>query len=167
MMLVKTTTKKKYQEIDKQRDFMDKMFVKLRLTKLEDWKKVSHNKYCENGGKAILYSQYGNKFNDLLSTIYPNYPWYFEEELSIEKQRKIMEKLSLKFKLTSLNDWLKISTQQINSQIEGKRVFKIYNNKYKLLRALYPTHKWNFDKNSKKELEILQKKTPINEQTVL
>jgi len=57
--------------------FMDWLFQKLQLKKLDDWYNINDFDIIENGGKDIL-QRYGSSFN-LLLAMYPNHQWKYRE----------------------------------------------------------------------------------------
>ena len=150
-----------YKSIENQQEFMEELFYKFNLKKLNDWLKIKSNKIMEfPGGKYLLLHRYHANFHRFLSSIYPNYPWQFFNLIkrkkknnfkSIEKQKEFMDKLFIKFKLNSLNDWKNISREVIIKN-GGKKLLKnYYNNDMKfLLLTLYPNFCWNFSHPSLK-----------------
>ena len=147
------------------RKSIDRIFLKLNLQNLEDWKQVSINNFKKKGGEEII-KFYSHNMENCLQTIYPNYPWkkisfespsqsfsrdYFR---SIENQRKYLDFLFRKFYLQNLDDWLEISSYKI-IQNGGTSLLSLYSfDRKKLLSNVYPDHPWQFEKlkiNNKKE----------------
>ena len=147
-----------YKSISLQRKVMDKIFQKLKLNSLDDWKFVKMKKIVEFGGTQIL-RKYKHDFKLIMKTIYPEHNWsnlndHFENipiSKSIEKQQKRMEKLFIKLKLNSLDDWLNVSRLKIVENIGGCMFYSLYNGKMeKLLTTIYPYYPWDFSNcNSK------------------
>ena len=143
--------------IESQRKKMDKLFIKLKLKSVEDWLNIKIKNFIKKGGCSLMYKHYRGDFKILLSTIYPNFPWNFPPTLqntillsrnyfqSFENQRKFMDKLFIKYKLKSLDDWLNISQFKIMKEDRGYALFRNYNQDYSLLLSkIYPHHRWNF-----------------------
>ena len=124
---------------------MDKLFKKFQLKSLEDWKKISILKILNNGGEKLI-NEYENNMNKILTSIYPNYPWQLINFNSIENQRKFLEKLFIKYKLKSLDDWLIVERgKRIIIKNGGEELLKKYNRDYYLLLStIFPQHQWKF-----------------------
>ena len=144
-----------FKSFENQKDFLDKIFTKFQFKTMDNWLNFSATKLKLNGGYSLLHSFYSNNFSLLLSTIYPNFPWQFDQLhlkskinyfKSIENQRKFMDELYAKFQLKSLDDWLLISRRKIVIH-KGKRlIIDQYNNNYfSLLSTIYPNFPFNFD----------------------
>ena len=147
--------------IEKQREFMDQLFKKLKLKSIVDWVYISQKKFKRNGGRYLL-KKYNLNTRKLLLNIYPNFPWKFTNERkitveridktknfeTIENHRKMMEKMFFSLHLKTIDDWLHIG--QFNFIKEGGRsILRFYNgNMKKLLLIIYPNYPW---KNIKKE----------------
>ena len=138
-------------KIENQRKAMDKLFIKLKLISVEDWVNIKITKFEENGGKSLLL-KYDRNFMKLLTTIYPHFPWQFPQKIieksagyfkSIENQRNFMEKLSIKFNLQSLDDWINISRKKLIQNGGYTLIVSEYKkDKIKLLSSLYPNFPW-------------------------
>ena len=146
----KKKLKENFQLIEKQRLFADHFFYQLKLKKLDDWLKISKQKWKKNGAFSLLVI-YHHRLEKLLSAIYPNFPWNFEELIktkkkiqSIDYQRKLMEEIFIKLNLKSVDDWLKISTRKFRRR-GGEKLYSFYHyNYYLLLSSIYPNHLWKF-----------------------
>ena len=160
-----------FKSIENQKIFMNYLFKKLNLNKLNDWLGISRNQIILNGGKILLLNYYANDMKELLRSIYPNHQWKFdlnnknvnnikEYFQSLKNQRKFMDELSIKFLLNSKDDWLKISRKQI--KINGGLILLNYyeNNMQKLLSSVYPEHHWKFEQllliNSKEYFKSIE-----------
>ena len=139
-------------QMEKQSKLMEKIFIKAKLKSMDDWINISTKKMIRNGGEKLLEYYEGNMKN-LLLNIYPNFPWE-EENLklkckfyninfkSIEKQREFMDKLFIKFKLNSLDEWLNILKERIKDE-KGFNLLRKYNfDLKKLLLSIYPNYPW-------------------------
>ena len=139
-----------FQSFENQKKFMDDLFEKWKMTSLDDWLTISRNKLINNKGRNLIVYHYKNDINQLLLSIYQNYPWSFaknnfEKYLSqIDTQRKIIEEIFVKLKLNELNDWLKVTRSQMLKN-GGRKLLNYYeNNMQKLLKSIYPFHHWQF-----------------------
>ena len=147
--------------IDNQKLFMDKLFNQFGLKSLDDWVDIPRNKIIKNGGKYLINYIYLNDKMKLLSTIYPNFPFEFDDQINkknyfaiIQKQRKRMDKIYTKFQLKSLDDWLYFSKKKFKLNGGHNLLANYYENDMKkLLSSIYPNHLWQFDK-----LKIISKK---------
>ena len=134
-------------DIDKQREFMEDLFVKLKLKSMDEWMRVTRDKIRRNGGDWLV-KYYKNEMKDLLSSIYPFHCWQFS---SLKKQMKIssvddhrikFDQLFIKLNLKTLDDWLAIPKMKI-SQSGGNALISLYRgNLFHLLHTLYPNFPW-------------------------
>ena len=136
--------------IENQQDFMDDLFIKLNLNSLDDFLTIDKRNLILNGGRLLLKLNENNNEN-ILTSIYPHYPWSFEYKesleyfpLSIENQKEFMDKLFIKFKLKSVNDWIHISKKRIIRNGGNKILLQYNNNKIQLLSAIYPNNDWRY-----------------------
>ena len=151
----KLSTKKQFKIIEYQIDFMEKIYKEFQFTCLEDFQSISKKKLIEQGGKSLIEFYYHGDIKKLLSTVFPNFPWLFEDENnnnnnnnnnihSIENQRKIMNNLFQKLKLIKLNDWLKVKKKEMIDKGASKLLSIYSNDMKKLLTTIYPDHPWKF-----------------------
>ncbi len=61
-----------WKHISNQREFMDQLAKKLRITHFDDWAKIGAKRVYNNGGSYLL-SKYPN-LRTALQTVYPEYP---------------------------------------------------------------------------------------------
>ena len=171
----KRFTKNYFQSINNQKLFMDYLFKELNLKSIDDWLKISKQTFHDYKAEKLL-KLYSGNVNSLLYSIYPNHQWNFDNiQLThrffqkIENQRYFTHYLYKKLELTSLDDWKNITKSEIKTH-GGKYLLTIYNNnKKRLLRAMYPNHKWKFmiDFNFKtlesrrKFMDVLYKKLKL------
>ena len=139
-----------FKSIQNQRQFMDNLFQKFNLKSFDDWLNISRKKIRENGGKSLLFFYYQNNFSHLLSSIYPNFPFQFNQLKphfhlyfkSIDHQRLFMDNLFTKFRLKSLEDWLNISQHKIRKN-GGEMLFYYYKFDFShILQTIYPNFPW-------------------------
>ena len=148
--------KKDFNNLEKQQKYMENLYNKLKLKSVEEWLKMSRKKIILNGGFALV-KYFSNDFNLLLKTIYPNFPWEFEQLkykskffLSLKNQTQFIEYLYYKYHLTSFDQLYKITAFKIRKN-GGKSILKIYlNDVYRLFRTIYPNFPFNFKEKKKK-----------------
>ena len=155
-----------FNSIEKQKNFMDNLFNLFNLKSFDDWNKIKEKEIKLYGGKELLEIYQQNKLK-LLTTIYPNYPWNFDEiskqkinnnnnnnnnnnssnisNRSIKIYRKFMDDLFIKLKLKSFDDWMNIPKEKIKI---------IYNNHFKgdfqlLFKIIYPNFPFDFSSSQK------------------
>ena len=164
-------SKLNFNSIEKQREFMDELFIKLNLNSLDDWLNIKRIKIKKNGGKRIL-KEYENKMNFLLSSIYPNHPWNFNKEkmgkrdknLKLKKEQKKMDFYFVKLKLKTLDDWLSLSKSNLlfithklsreleenSAGIQNENSNENVNFLIAILQRVYPNFPWEFSQQSSK-----------------
>ena len=135
--------------------FMEELFIKFKLTTLDNWLKISREKLKLNSGKSLL-QIYNNDLRNLLTTLYPNFPWNFEsikiikpnDFSSIDKQREFMDQLYQKLQLKALEDWIKIPRKEIRNKGGENLLYGRYKKIYLtgLLQTIYPNYPWDFTK---------------------
>ena len=175
-LLLKFKSHHYFTSIENQREFMDYLFKKFKFKSFDDWVKLSREKLKEERGGFSLLSQYNNNNNNnnnnnmknILTTIYPNYPWeklFFRQNkfLSREEQINCLEKIYDRLKLNSFDDWLQISKEKFIQN--GGKYLKINSKKKKamknLLSNLYPNFPWDFSSykfNSYEKLKLIDKR---------
>ena len=146
---ININSKQYFENITNQQQFMDQLFINLNLKTLDDWKFIANRTlFNVTKGKPLL-DYYSNNINNLLSSIYPNYPWNFSSKgdlSSIETQRALMDQLLIKFNLSSLNDWLLVPKKSFRNEKSLRKILrKYYNNNFKqFLFTIYPNQMWDF-----------------------
>ena len=151
--IMRISTNIYFKSIENQRLFMGKLYRKLKLKKISDFKKISKRKFQINGGQSLYETYYRGDLLSLLSSIYPNYPWYIiEDEIEniifnvkdIKVQQNFMENLFYQFKLIDLGDWIYFSQYNIKLY-GGKNLLEEYDYNMKiLLITIYPNYPWPF-----------------------
>ena len=160
-----------FKSFENQKKFMEKLFFKLKLNSIEDWHKISKRKIIKNRGKNLIYYFYSNDLKKLLTTIYPNFAWEFDDKIhskkiapadqffSLQSQRQFMDNLFIKLNLKTINEWEnKRSKIQSNG---GTLLLSKYPKYSDFLSTIYPNFPWNFDqfitrKNSLKYFQLIE-----------
>ncbi len=57
-----------------QKEFMEWLFHKIGMKKLDDWYDVTNRQIRENGGRGLL-NQYGDSLSRMVQSVYPEHPW--------------------------------------------------------------------------------------------
>ena len=154
-----------FKSIENQQNFMYKLFIKFKLKTIDEWNNISRSKVIRNGGSSLIV-KYNHNMKDLLSSIYPNFPWNFTSLKfrmkfhSIEDQRKRMDQIFDKLQLKSPDDWVNISREIIVQKGGGKLLYDIFNGDFiKLLTTIYPNFPFDFPiqmKISKNEFNSIE-----------
>ena len=163
-----------FQSIENQNQFIDSLFEKLKLNSLDDWLKISKKKIIKNGGKYLIKFYFDNNKKKLLTTIYPNFPWNFEEIInneqlnSIDFQKELMQKIFHYYNFSQLNDWMKISRFQMRSTDEGRKLISYYaNDMKKLLSTIYPNFKFQFQQMKFRPSQKYKKSPDFNKKQLI
>ena len=143
-----------FKSMEKQQEFMEELFYKLSFARMEEWLSLSSNKFIQHGGKRLIITQYKRDMKTLLSSIYPNYCWEFDNRKqtspplsSLNNQQKRMEELFVKLKLQRMEDWVKVKRRTFNKS-GGKQLLLLYNRNFQtLLLSLYPNYPWHYHCN--------------------
>ena len=144
-----------FASLQHQRKFMDDLFVKFKLKKLDDWKKVKYTKMWKYGGKTLLTQHYSNDMRKLLSSIYPEHRWKFDGSTTTkahftkipESQYHFIEDLYKKLDLKSFEDFYTVSIRNFEG---GRNLSAMYDDKKsKLFKKLYPNYPWQFEEEFK------------------
>ena len=140
-------TKISFHNLNFQRNFMDNLGNKLNLQSLNDWLKIKRISIIKNGGKYLLVNCYLNDIKKLLSTIYYDHNWNFNDLKyksngnyfnNFQFHSDKINNLKKKFNIEKKNDWFRISNEI---------------NLIKSLKLIYPNEKWkknHFQNRSKK-----------------
>ena len=145
--------------------YMDELYSILNLKSLGDWQYSKKLIIKKRGGKRLLLN-YSNNMRNLLPSIYPNYPWEFDNILryhydneflsSIENQKKFLNYLMEKFNLNSIDDWKKISRNKLLENGAQRLLAHYSNDMKKLLTSLYPHHNFSFSSEKIKFIPNLE-----------
>src|SRR4051812_39159613 len=122
------------------KQIFDGLGFKLGYNRLDDWYNISPEEITKNGGDTVLRT-YGGSIVETLQTLYPKHswlPWRFntlppDYWKSKANQRDFFEWLSKQLGHKGLDDWYKVSRDEILRQ-GGRGVLTEHNNL--VLRAL-------------------------------
>ena len=154
--------------------FLSRLFIKFKLKSLSDWSFVPIKKIKKQGGGRMIKYYYQNNLQQMFQTIYPNFPWNFEEIKKEEKEKmkitryrhRFADRLFKKLKLKTMEDWERVTKIDICSM--GGEIFLQYykGNKYEMARSIYVNYPWvirsanqnNIEENIHRFLLISQRK---------
>eukprot|EP01114_Cavostelium_apophysatum_P015049 TRINITY_DN4029_c0_g1_i1.p1 TRINITY_DN4029_c0_g1~~TRINITY_DN4029_c0_g1_i1.p1 ORF type:complete len:863 (+),score=120.67 TRINITY_DN4029_c0_g1_i1:176-2764(+) len=147
--------KKKWDDSDLRRRFLERLANELELKNLSDWRRVDAKLFISKGGRGFL-EHYGRNLPYLLSENVPGYEVPFEEFAkmpnsywdNIEHQRNFVDRFAKKMNLQNQADWTKISNIDVIKN-GGVRWLNLYDDSIYLgLRAAHP--EWNWDDTTPK-----------------
>ena len=137
---------------DNQIHFMEELYKTLNLNSLEEWcTKISLNRFYKEGGAGIL-RQFNDKYSNLLTNIYPNFPWDFITTKhkptnfwkSIDNQKQFLDNLFIQLKFQNLEDFLKLPKKTLKVG-GGFSILEQYKGDIRLLlQTVYPHYNWKF-----------------------
>lgn len=128
---------------------MDKIAKELYIDTLDDWYKFTSKQIRQKA--PFVGSKYKGSLLEALQNIYPDHNWdglrfatvsrgYWQ---SVDNQRKLMDKIGEELGVKVLDDWYKVSTQEVLSR-RASFVTNIYHGSLSnTLKQLYPEHPWN------------------------
>ena len=122
---------------------MEKLFTKLKLKTIDEFYNINKETYSKHGGQSLVYYHYPNHQN-LLKSLYPNYPWNFEE-IEHNYYRNLLHQLYLRYNLQNIDEYLLLRRSKLQRTPQGKKLLQFFQNDYKeLLKTLFPNHQWKF-----------------------
>ena len=131
-----------FKPMENQQFFMEKLYKVLKFESLEDFIFLRKKQILKYGGQSLLSYHYRNNLEDLLSTIYPNFPWDFSNLLSKRQLRfkkhfhyytEKLKIIQMNFKVSEMKDWYRI------------RLRTDYINLYEALSTVFPHMKWDME----------------------
>ena len=138
-----------FKDMKNQQLFMDNLYYILNLKSFDEFKHFTKKVFIKYGGKKLISFYYSDNLENLLLSIYPYYPWEFNQNqlfYSIEKQSINMNEIFKTLKLNTLDDFLLINN--VKQILNTKKLLKNYSNDIQqLLMEIYPNFPWNFDIN--------------------
>ena len=159
----------KFASIEKQKIFMDELYVKFQLKSMDEWVFVTRKKLIQNGGRKLLFI-YSNDMKSLLNSIYPSHHFPFDLKKkdyltyfqSIENQKEFVDQLVKKLKLKWEGDIISLPYYKLVKN--GGRILlsKYSNDRVKLLSSLYPHLNFTQIINQKNEEKIKKRKKFIS-----
>ena len=140
-----------WKDEDNQRLYLDHLSKKLKISNLEDWKKVTEYVLKKNGGSGLL--KYYSNVHEALEKLYPEENWniFNRKRLpndfwnSLENQRKFMNFVKQKLNIQKMEDWYSVKTLDIK-ELGGSRLLHIYPSIEDLFTTIFPNYEWDFTK---------------------
>lgn len=141
-------TRKNWQDIDTQRNFIEKLANKKNLKIPEELDKLSFVDIVSDGGRQLL-RKYSSLF-EMYKTLYPEYTWNIIDFSktprntwdNIDNQKEFFTNLMKKLDLQSPLELSQINTTTVRS-LGGRTILEKYSSYYELLRTLYPDENWS------------------------
>ena len=145
--LIITPKKKKEKNLTKLQTYqqlIDHIYTKLKFQTLDDFLHMKKELLFQNGGKNLLFNVFSNNMKQLLTNLYPNYPFDFKKlkknnirrtkfQLKekgywklIKNQQSFMDDLFVKLKLNCMNDWHNISRNIISIHGGSLLIYRYY-----------------------------------------
>eukprot|EP01118_Nematostelium_gracile_P005548 TRINITY_DN1762_c0_g1_i1.p1 TRINITY_DN1762_c0_g1~~TRINITY_DN1762_c0_g1_i1.p1 ORF type:complete len:516 (-),score=96.38 TRINITY_DN1762_c0_g1_i1:23-1516(-) len=140
---------------------MQRIAQELRITKMEDWYTVNVAQIREKGGGELLRS-YQDSPSKMIMAVFAQHEWDlfrfvqkpkgFWDDLNI--QRRVMDDLTHKLNITTMQDWYHVTAAQIREKGGGRLLQKYSNSPCKMVVSLLKQHKWDLSEfASQKKLE--------------
>eukprot|EP01114_Cavostelium_apophysatum_P007737 TRINITY_DN1990_c0_g1_i5.p1 TRINITY_DN1990_c0_g1~~TRINITY_DN1990_c0_g1_i5.p1 ORF type:complete len:848 (+),score=203.21 TRINITY_DN1990_c0_g1_i5:93-2636(+) len=142
-----------WQGADQQRDFFDRLAVRLGLQTWQDWYKVSGKTIKEHGGTSVL-RYFKDCPSKALMALYPEHPWnpHRFEKVSNKfwqdpaNQRKYFDKIGKELNIKHWEDWYLVTREQVFKNA-GFTILRYYGDSLmNALEAVYPEHPWKSHK---------------------
>jgi hypothetical protein len=133
--------------------FLDQLWKKLGLKRMEDWYEVTLNTLIDHGANGIL-SKYSFSPSKMLLEVYPNHDWIIWKFKCVPQgfwdnagnRKEFLNWLEKQMYITKWTDWYRISQKQI-SKVASTTVIQRYG-MMSLLKEAFPQWKWDLDKLS-------------------
>tara|TARA_B100001996_G_scaffold27295_1_gene20949 strand:+ start:141 stop:2144 length:2004 start_codon:yes stop_codon:yes gene_type:complete len=135
---------------DNQKTYMKWVGELLGCTTMEDWYKIQGKDFTDNYGVTLLYNYYNGSPIQLLESIFPDYkwlPWCFTIANNgfwhtLENQKNYMDWLGERLGYKTMDDWYAITLEDFDNNYGGGLSTKYSHSPERLLKAIYPNHKW-------------------------
>ena len=140
-----------WKDIKHQKDYMDWLGKKLGYTMMDDWYKINQKDIYNNYGNGLLTTHYNGSPYNMFMTIYPNYNWLVWKFKCVPKnywqnkknQKEYMEWLGKELGYTTMDDWYKITCEDIINNYGSTLLSGYYNSSpIKLVIEMYPNYNW-------------------------
>lgn len=157
-----------------ERDFVEHLARRLKVTKMEDWYQISKAQiYSEGGG--ILLHRYHNSPSKMITSVLTQHNWksrrFRNRSLNtwddVQLQKDFVHRLSKELKITCLSDWYNVSQTQIRERGGSGLLEKYHNSVSQMIIAIIPGHDWNLDQfvcwSQRDSLQKIAKKLGITQ----
>ena len=135
---------------DNHKIYGDWLFQEQGYTNMEDWYKITKDKISDNYGGGLFTDYYQNSLIKFLKEIYPEYEWLEWKHIStpngywkdIKNVKKYANWLFQKKDYTKMEDWYKLSRQDIVDN-HGAGLLHNYNSSHiYFLKDIYKEYEW-------------------------
>ena len=147
-ILKETHTKNYWRSEENQRNFLDKLFIRLGFNKMEDYYKLNNKDIKLHGGGPLL-KLYNDSFYNALVKLYPDYHWDVLKSNAKQKKKYFSNfkqlsayflNIQRKFSIEKKEDWFRLSSYQVRNEPGGSTICKI--GIFKYLKILFPDQCW-------------------------
>eukprot|EP01114_Cavostelium_apophysatum_P006968 TRINITY_DN1858_c0_g2_i1.p1 TRINITY_DN1858_c0_g2~~TRINITY_DN1858_c0_g2_i1.p1 ORF type:complete len:606 (-),score=106.11 TRINITY_DN1858_c0_g2_i1:180-1967(-) len=131
------------------RDYLDYVAQQLRISRWEDWYRVTQSDINAIGGASII-RYFGNDHVKMLQNVYPERSWdvaKFEAKeegfwTDVANQKTFLERSAKKLNVQKMEDWYKVKTMDL-AELGGTALMNMFNfSTIKLLQNVYPDFPW-------------------------
>ena len=137
-----------WDSIENQRQFIDSLYYSHNFQSFDDFYKISNKFVIDNGGSSLI-SKYSSSYIQLLSTVYPNYPWNFFDFNVVpvnfwedpSNHRKYLENIASTLEIKKQSDWYKLKFSVLKEN-KGTILLKKYGNIVNALKHNFPEFSW-------------------------
>jgi hypothetical protein len=138
-----------WEDIQNQRDFMNRLGLDLNIKEMNDWYDVTVVDVIDRGGSGIL-NKHGNSLISILIAVYPEHSWQYKPIQipegywnDLKTQRKYFDRLGRQLGIQSMDDWYKISSIEVKNKGGSKFLKQYYGDSLsKALGTVYSEHNW-------------------------
>ena len=136
-----------WDNLENQRKFLDEIARIYNITDVRGWYDISIDTISSHNGRGLINKYSGNLYK-LLTVNYPEYNFNIfltsstRKFQSVEK-RKLIEILIKKFSIRKLDDWYRISVDQLY-KIESGSIIYTNGGLFTLLKNFFIEEKWSF-----------------------
>ena len=147
-----------WNEIKKHKDYANDLGKHLGYTKIEDWYKITQQQFYDYYGGGLL-SHYNHSPQSFINAMFPEYEWKSYKFSSvprehwdeIKNQQEYANDLGKHLGYTIMEDWYKITKQQIYDYYGCGLLSKSYNSSpQQFVNAMFPDYPWINSKFKKK-----------------
>lgn len=122
----RSSSKRYWENVDNQRQFMDWLGKQLGIAQWQDWYKVTRAQIGENGGWAIIH-RYNGSPSSILTTVYPQFSWelwkfdrspreFWNDENQVQQYLQwVAKELNIK----SIDDWMILAKHRLAKLKKG------------------------------------------------
>eukprot|EP01118_Nematostelium_gracile_P011993 TRINITY_DN4327_c0_g2_i1.p1 TRINITY_DN4327_c0_g2~~TRINITY_DN4327_c0_g2_i1.p1 ORF type:complete len:419 (+),score=55.72 TRINITY_DN4327_c0_g2_i1:175-1431(+) len=139
-----------WDNVQLQKDFMSYLGDQLKITRMQDWYRVSTVQIRKHGGGALLH-RFQHSPSEMIMSIFPEHDWDINKftrkwtpKWDIQLQRKLMVNMAQRLNINKMEDWYHVSVAQI-SENGGRGLLQ---RRYKgspsrMITSIFPQHHWN------------------------